>query len=686
MRALITRPEEDAAPLAQALEDRGVEVTVEPLLAIRPVAGAAIDLDGVQTLIFTSSNGVRAFAALSERRDIDVLTVGDATAEAARAAGFARVESAGGDVGDLARLIRERADPAKGALFHAAGSVVAGDLAGQLAEAGYDFRRAVLYEAKPAEALSPGVVEALADRGFDLVLFFSPRTAATFVELVDKADDRRAASGCAAATALCLSEAVARAAEALPWKQVLSAEHPDLPSMLRLVDRALASSEPSSAAAAAPQASSPQRPEPLSPPPLAAIAPPRRGNAGAIAAAAAIAAVVAFAVAATEPVWRPYVAGVLPETPAASDPAMIGRVDALEQQSADLGQRLAALDGAVNQLDARDAGAVTDMRDLTDRLDALERQAASLQQAIEAVRQRPAPEAPAAMEIPDEIAALPGRLSELQRRVDAVADAAAAQPAPAPEVTEALDGLRAQVEALATTASGFEAWIATMESRIAAAESLEPRVAALEEAGASAERRATGNAALALAVNQLQAALAAARPFQAELAAIGELAQQDPELAAEIEAVQGALAGRAESGVPTVADLRIAFPPVARAVVAASRAEQAADAVAPGNEGEAAPGWLDQAMLKLSELVSVRPVGEDVAGEDAAARVARAEAMLGRSDLAGAVAELEGLDGRPAEAAAGWLADARARLAAEAALAALQAAVVARLAPTGAGG
>ena len=211
-------------------------------------------------------------------------------------------------------------------------------------------------------------------------------------------------------------------------------------------------------------------------------------------------------------------------------------------------------------------------------------------------------------------------------------------------------------------------------------------MAALEEAGTSAEHRATGNAALALAVNQLQAALATARPYQAELAAIGELAQQDPELAAEIEAAQGALAARAESGVPTVAELRIAFPPVARAVVAASRAEQAAEAVAPGSEGEAAPGWLDQAMLKLSELVSVRPVGEDVEGEDAAARVARAEAMLGRSDLAGAMAELEGLSGKPAEAAAGWLADAKARLAAEAALAALQSAAVARLAPTGAGG
>ena len=91
-------------------------------------------------------------------------------------------------------------------------------------------------------------------------------------------------------------------------------------------------------------------------------------------------------------------------------------------------------------------------------------------------------------------------------------------------------------------------------------------------------------------------------------------------------------------------------------------------------------------MLKLSELVSVRPVGEDVAGDDAAARVARAEAVLARSDLAGAVAELDGLGGEAAASAAPWLGDARARLDAETALAALQSLAVARLAPAGSGG
>ncbi len=128
MRILITRPIEDAKPLADALEERGIEVLIEPLLEIRHLEDAEIDLDGVQALLFTSANGVRAFAALSPRRDLKVFTVGDGSADAARQAGFPNVESAKGDVEALAALVVDRLKAEDGILFHAAGTVTAGDL------------------------------------------------------------------------------------------------------------------------------------------------------------------------------------------------------------------------------------------------------------------------------------------------------------------------------------------------------------------------------------------------------------------------------------------------------------------------------------------------------------------------------------------------------------------------------
>ncbi len=72
MRVLVTRPKEDAAPLAAALAARGHETLVQPLLAIEPRPGAEIDLAGVQAVAFTSANGARVFAGLSEVRDVPV--------------------------------------------------------------------------------------------------------------------------------------------------------------------------------------------------------------------------------------------------------------------------------------------------------------------------------------------------------------------------------------------------------------------------------------------------------------------------------------------------------------------------------------------------------------------------------------------------------------------------------------
>jgi uroporphyrinogen-III synthase len=136
-----------------------------PLLAIRPLAQPAPDLAGVSALAFTSRNGVDAFTALSDDRSRPVFTVGDATAEAARAAGFAVVRSAGGAIGDLVRLLAAAA-PAGGVVLAPGALEPAGDLPALLS-----FRVGVralpVYEAVETGAAAPAA--------FDAVLVHSPR-------------------------------------------------------------------------------------------------------------------------------------------------------------------------------------------------------------------------------------------------------------------------------------------------------------------------------------------------------------------------------------------------------------------------------------------------------------------------------------------------------------------------------
>jgi uroporphyrinogen-III synthase len=241
VKALVTRPIEDAAPLIRALGERGIDTVLAPMLTIRTVDDAerrlTEKLTGVQAVLFTSANGVRAFAAAIPRRELPAFAVGDATAAAARIAGFRNVQSASGDVKDLAALVKARLSPQSGALVHAAGSSVAGDLAGALVPLGFTVHRAVLYDAVPADALDPPAVAALHRGEVGLALFFSPRTAASFARLAAAAD---VAGACRSMAAFALSPAVAEALETLTWRALRVAASATQRELLAALDAYLA--------------------------------------------------------------------------------------------------------------------------------------------------------------------------------------------------------------------------------------------------------------------------------------------------------------------------------------------------------------------------------------------------------------------------------------------------------------
>ena len=234
MRALITRPREDAEPVARALAGRGFSVMIEPLLEILRDDNAPLPpLDGLQGVLATSANGVRAFAARTERRDLPVWAVGEATAREATTLGFEAVEAAGGDVTALAALVTETLDPAAGPLLHVAGAQVAGDLSGLLVAAGFKVERAVLYNAQAAGRLSPQLLDALDRNAIDIALFFSPRTAAGFVFLAHAAGR---ADACRNVTAYGLSRACAVMLSRITWRRLRAAAVPTQESLLAAID------------------------------------------------------------------------------------------------------------------------------------------------------------------------------------------------------------------------------------------------------------------------------------------------------------------------------------------------------------------------------------------------------------------------------------------------------------------
>lgn len=237
MRVMVTRPIADAAPLAERLISKGHEVLLEPLLSIQMRAHTALDLSEFQAVLLTSANGARALGENTLDRGALVLCVGAATVEAAQALGFNNALSADGDVDALAALVLKQCDPKDGPLLHVAGSALAGDLAGRLQAEGFAVHRQVLYDAVPSEALSSEAHTAILEGKLDAVALYSPRTAARFAALLEKADLAHASRDL---NAICLSAAVAAALGDLPLRRKLIASRPNQESLLDLMGDALA--------------------------------------------------------------------------------------------------------------------------------------------------------------------------------------------------------------------------------------------------------------------------------------------------------------------------------------------------------------------------------------------------------------------------------------------------------------
>ncbi|VTO19709.1 uroporphyrinogen-III synthase [Brevundimonas vancanneytii] len=216
-RVWVTRAEPGAARTADRLTALGFTPLVAPLLTLAPLPGAldaAPAPAAVAALALTSPNGVEAFAPLIPRfRDHPVFAVGDATAEAARAAGFADVRSAAGDIHALARLITAAAPP--GPLLAPGAREPAGDLPALLPDR--PVHRLPVYAAFETQAPAPEL--------FDAVMLHSPRAARALA-----ADLPRAASS--GRVAICISEAAAIPLRPFDFAQIRIAAAPDEPAML----------------------------------------------------------------------------------------------------------------------------------------------------------------------------------------------------------------------------------------------------------------------------------------------------------------------------------------------------------------------------------------------------------------------------------------------------------------------
>jgi uroporphyrinogen-III synthase len=184
-RILLTRPEPGAARTRARLEALGHSVLGDPMLRFKET-GAPLPRGPFSALAFTSAHGVRALAArpqASALRGLPVFTVGARTGAQARAAGFAHVIEAEGNIEALAALLSARLAPGA-RILHAAGADRAGDLAALLGRRQIAVALCVLYAMVPAQNLADATRTALIEGRIDTALHYSTRSAQTLLHCV----------------------------------------------------------------------------------------------------------------------------------------------------------------------------------------------------------------------------------------------------------------------------------------------------------------------------------------------------------------------------------------------------------------------------------------------------------------------------------------------------------------------
>jgi hypothetical protein len=256
-----------------------------------------------------------------------------------------------------------------------------------------------------------------------------------------------------------------------------------------------------------------------------------------------------------------------------------------------------------------------------------------------------------------EAAAIGQQIAEAEQRLDAkiaaaLAEREATNTAALKLVQGELAELKAKFGALAEAELGGDTAnpgpeLNALSDRIAKLEATLPDLVG----AIGKEAQGAKSAAAAIAFANLRAAVSDGRPYAAELDTVGTLALALGDL--------GVLPTYAEKGIPTLPELARSFD-VSR--------DNALAAVAPVVHGS----LFDSLWASAQSLVTIRRIDEAPTGEGPDASLARAGAALGKGDLAGAVQEVETLEGPAREVFSLWLGQARARLGADAILTRLE--------------
>lgn len=228
---LVTRPPPGGAETARHLAARGFAPVLAPLLTVQTYARQLPAPEALRGVLVASRQAIPALPALYH--DLPLYAVGDATAAAARAAGFRTVLSAQGTAEDLARLVGAELSREGAPLLLATGLNQGDRLKRLLQTSGFKIIREEVYAAHSVTRLPEDAARMLREARDGWVLLFSRETALCLNRLARAAGLAENFTGLRLAA---ISAPVAEAVQDLPWARIHVAMDPNEKAVLALLN------------------------------------------------------------------------------------------------------------------------------------------------------------------------------------------------------------------------------------------------------------------------------------------------------------------------------------------------------------------------------------------------------------------------------------------------------------------
>lgn len=186
-KILITRPQEQAQELVQALEKADFIAFVEPLFLVKKIAVRKNLSAEIAAIVLTSSNACETVIDYGFSKNVKIFVVGKKTAQKLQEAGFVNIKVAPQNSAlSLKNLIVETQEKNAGLILYFHGLIVTLDFKFELEKSGFAVEKILCYETAEMANFSQNLLGFAAQNSFDQVTIFSQNSAEIFFKLAKK--------------------------------------------------------------------------------------------------------------------------------------------------------------------------------------------------------------------------------------------------------------------------------------------------------------------------------------------------------------------------------------------------------------------------------------------------------------------------------------------------------------------